>query len=114
MTAGTTYVASYFAPQAKYSVNENYFNAAYINGPLTALDTGTPGGNGVYRYTSTSAFPNSTYAASNYWVDVVLQTGPVNQPPVANTDTHTTNEDTPWTVLISTLTADDTDPDASH
>ena len=86
VTAGTTYVASYFAPQAKYSVNENYFNSAYTNGPLTAPATGTSGGNGVYRYTATSAFPNSTFAASNYWVDVVFQTGPVNQPPVANPD----------------------------
>ncbi len=43
VTAGTTYVASYFAPQAKYSVNENYFNSAYTNGPLTALATGTSG-----------------------------------------------------------------------
>ncbi len=56
VTAGTTYVASYFAPQAKYSVNENYFNAAYTNGPLTAPATGTSGGNGVYRYNSYERF----------------------------------------------------------
>ncbi|MFO1206183.1 MAG: DUF4082 domain-containing protein [Burkholderiales bacterium] len=112
VTAGTTYVASYFAPQAKYSVNENYFNSAYTNGPLTAPATGTSGGNGLYRYTSTSAFPTSNFAASNYWVDVVFQTGPANQNPIANLDSGTTNEDTPWTVPIATLTANDTDPDS--
>ena len=115
VTAGTTYVASYFAPQAKYSVNENYFNSAYTSGPLTAAATGTSGGNGLYRYTGTSAFPNATFAASNYWVDVVFQTGPVNQPPVANPDgpgaPFTTNEDTALTLLPTQLTANDTDPE---
>ena len=113
VTAGTTYVASYYAPQGGYSVNENYFNASYTNGPLTAPASGTSGGNGVYRYTTTpSAFPNATFAASNYWVDVVLQTGPVNQPPVANPDSRTTNEDTVLSVAASTLTANDSDPES--
>lgn len=75
VTAGTTYVASYFAPNGRYSVNEQYFaSAATTNGPLTALRTGTDGSNGVYRYGSASAFPNSSYASSNYWVDVVFTT----------------------------------------
>ena len=111
VTAGTTYVASYFAPQGKYSVNENYFNSAYTNGPLTAPATGTSGGNGVYRYTGTSAFPNETFAASNYWVDVVFQTGPINQPPVANPDARSTNEDTALTLATTNLTANDSDPE---
>ncbi len=65
---------------------------------MTAPATGTSGGNGVYRYTATSAFPNATFAASNYWVDVVFQTGPINQPPVANPDARSTNEDTVLTL----------------
>ena len=37
------------------------------------MQNGTDGGNGVYRYTSTAgAFPNSSYNAENYWVDVVF------------------------------------------
>jgi hypothetical protein len=44
------------------------------NGPLTALANGTDGANGVFRYTTTGAFPNQTYNASNYWVDVVFTT----------------------------------------
>jgi methionine-rich copper-binding protein CopC len=74
VTAGTTYVASYFAPAGHYSLTEGYFSAATTRGPLTALKDGTDGGNGVYRYGSTSAFPTSSYSASNYWVDVVLAT----------------------------------------
>ena len=42
-------------------------------GPLTALQDGVSGGNGVYRYTSTpSTFPNQTWQSENYWVDVVF------------------------------------------
>ena len=75
VTAGTTYVASYYAPSGHYSVNESYFaSAATTNGPLTALANGTDGANGVYRYGSSSVFPNSSYLSTNYWVDVVFTT----------------------------------------
>ena len=40
--------------------------------PLHALATGVDGGNGVYMYGPTSAFPSNTYQASTYWVDVVF------------------------------------------
>jgi hypothetical protein len=72
IAAGTTYVASYHAPVGKYSVNENYFATAVTNGPLEALASSTPGGNGVYAYGASSAFPTNTFNASNYWVDVVF------------------------------------------
>ena len=39
----------------------------------TSDTSGTDGANGVYRYGS-SGFPSSSYASSNYWVDVVLAT----------------------------------------
>ena len=52
VSANTTYVASYFAPVGRYSVNENYFTSATTRGPLTALQNGTDGANGVYRYGS--------------------------------------------------------------
>jgi hypothetical protein len=74
VNANSTYVASYYAPVGRYAVNQDYFaSAATTNGPLTALRDGTDGGNGVYRY-GASGFPNSTYRASNYWVDVVFDT----------------------------------------
>jgi methionine-rich copper-binding protein CopC len=74
VAANTTYVASYYAPAGHYSVSENYFTSATTRGPLTALQNGTDGANGVYRYGTSSGFPNSGYQSSNYWVDVVLTT----------------------------------------
>ena len=72
ITAGTTYIASYHAPVGRYSADSAYFTSAYDNPPLTAQSSGASGGNGVYRY-GASAFPNQTYNATNYWVDVVFQ-----------------------------------------
>ena len=72
IAAGTTYIASYHAPVGKYSVNENYFTTAVTNGPLEAPASGTSGGNGVYAYGPSTAFPTNTFNASNYWVDVVF------------------------------------------
>lgn len=73
VAANTTYVASYFAPAGRYSVTENYFSSApTVNGPLTALRSGTDGANGVYTYAGSSSFPASSYRASNYWIDVIF------------------------------------------
>ncbi len=73
ITAGTTYVASYSAPNGRYATTENYFGTATANGPLTALADGTSGANGVYTY-GAGAFPTSGFRSSNYWVDVVFAT----------------------------------------
>ncbi len=75
VTAGTTYVASYYAPVGHYSFNSQFFSAAVTNIPLTALANGTSP-DGVYIYGSKSAFPTSTYNSTNYWVDVVFNTVP--------------------------------------
>ena len=66
VTAGTTYVASYFTSTGHYADTSGGLAAAVTNGPLTAL-----AGGGVYAYGSANAFPSSTFNASNYWVDVV-------------------------------------------
>jgi hypothetical protein len=74
ITANTVYVASYHATVGKYSVTDSYFARAGVdNGPLHALADGDSGGNGVYWY-GVAAFPNLTFRASNYWVDVVFST----------------------------------------
>jgi methionine-rich copper-binding protein CopC len=74
VTAGTTYVASYFAPIGGYADDSAYFaNAGVTNGPLTAPQSSAVSpGNGVYAYGSSPGFPNSTFNAANYWVDVVF------------------------------------------
>ncbi len=64
--AGTTFVASYFAPNGNYADDQNFFaNGSTVNGPLTATA-------GVYDYNETSAFPTQTFLNSNYYVDVVF------------------------------------------
>jgi hypothetical protein len=68
ITAGTTYVASYYAPAGHYANNQNYLTAGFDNAPLHALANG-----GVFAY-GASSFPNQTWNASNYWVDVVFTT----------------------------------------
>ncbi len=71
ITAGTTYVAGYFAPAGHYSVNPGGLNSAADNPPLHAIASGGTG-NGVYAYGSSSTFPANSYNASNYWVDVLF------------------------------------------
>jgi hypothetical protein len=66
VTAGTTYVASYFTSTGHYAFTSSGLSSPVTNGPLTALASG-----GVYAYGSANAFPSSSYNASNYWVDVV-------------------------------------------
>jgi hypothetical protein len=72
ITAGTTYVASYFAPEGNYADTNNYFTiGGYDNAPLHALMDGVDGGNGVFQYGAASAFPGNSFSSTNYWVDVV-------------------------------------------
>jgi hypothetical protein len=73
ITAGTTYVASYFAPNGHYSVTSGGLSAAISNPPLTAVSNATSP-NGVFAYGSASSFPNGSFNASNYWVDVLFST----------------------------------------
>ena len=68
LTPGQTYVVSYFAPNGRYSSTTNFFQSPLTSGPLTA---GTQG-NGRYFYGSAGGFPNRTWQASNYFVDVVF------------------------------------------
>ncbi|GAA4584399.1 hypothetical protein GCM10023194_24250 [Planotetraspora phitsanulokensis] len=72
VSAGTTYVASYHTTSGFYSVTRSYFTSPYVNGLLTALASGSSGGNGVFTYGATSTFPTSSFSATNYWVDLVF------------------------------------------
>jgi hypothetical protein len=75
VTAGTVYVASYFAPVGHYAADAGYFATAGVdNGLLHALKDGVSGGDGVYAYGSAAAFPSNTFLSTNYWVDVVYAT----------------------------------------
>ena len=73
VTANTVYVASYLAPNGRYAGDNSALATAGVdNPPLHALKDGASGGNGVYAYAGTTTFPNLTFQASNYWVDVVF------------------------------------------
>jgi len=84
ITANVTYVASYFSPSGDYAGTKPYFTQNIVNGPLIGLADGTDGANGVYRYTTTSAFPTGTFQSTNYWVDVVFAPGVDNVAPIVS------------------------------
>ncbi|HET7486305.1 MAG TPA: DUF4082 domain-containing protein [Acidimicrobiales bacterium] len=86
ITANTTYIASYFAPNGNYAGDNNFFTAAVDNSPLHALAGSASGGNGVYAYVNSSSFPSASYQSTNYWVDAVfMPSGPDTTPPTVTT-----------------------------
>jgi hypothetical protein len=100
--AGTTYVASYHAPNGRYADDQNYFpyKSRVLSAPVNA---------GVYAYGASSAFPNKTWDDSNYWVDVVFSPV-VPRPPIAGNVSFTGAENTVLSIPASTLLAADSDP----
>jgi hypothetical protein len=74
ITPNTVYVASYHANNGHYSADDYYFSdQGKDNYPLHALTDGESGGDGVYNYGTISVFPEDTWHAANYWVDVVFE-----------------------------------------
>jgi hypothetical protein len=73
VTANTTYVASYHSPGG-YAVTSFGLQNPVDSSPLHAPASGASGGNGVFNYAAGSVFPNQSFNASNYWVDVVFNT----------------------------------------
>ena len=111
ITPGSTYVASYHT-SGFYSATPNYFGSARSSGALTAAATGGGTGNGVFAY-GAGTFPNGTYLATNYWVDVVFERagGAGDLPPTAGDDAgFSTVQDTALSIAAATLLANDTDP----
>ncbi|HEY4202521.1 MAG TPA: DUF4082 domain-containing protein [Devosiaceae bacterium] len=109
VTAGTTYVASYQS-NGHYAATPNYFVTSHSNGGITAPS----GNNGLFAYGSGNEFPNESYNATNYWVDVLYdpaQLGP-NHDPVATADSGFTAESNgALTIAASALLANDNDQD---
>ena len=79
VNAGTPYIASYFAPNGHYSASNGYFASSGVdNPPLHALQDGVSGANGIYIYTTSGAFPTSSFQSTNYWVDILYAAQPHN------------------------------------
>ncbi|MCC6237807.1 MAG: Ig-like domain-containing protein [Dehalococcoidia bacterium] len=74
VTANTTYIASYLAPNGNYAYDYDYFFASVDNAPLHAPASTFAEPNGVYLDGAAHGFPTSVWRASNYWVDVVFTT----------------------------------------
>ena len=103
VSAGTTYLASYYAPNGHYALNLNYFTNAYSNGPLHALGN-SQDSNGVYRYAAAPSFPDQTWQASNYWVDVVFTTNApqdTTAPTVTDVTPAAATTDVPTTTTVT-------------
>ncbi|WP_380837107.1 DUF4082 domain-containing protein [Sphaerisporangium dianthi] len=81
VTAGTEYVASYYAPNGHYAADANFFRyQPLVNAPLTAPAASGTAGNGVYR--AGAGFPDQTFNGGNYYVDVVFTVNDVYPPAV--------------------------------
>jgi hypothetical protein len=77
ITAGALYVASYHTTAGRYAADPGFFETSEIvSGPLHALKDGVAGGNGVFAYGTSTVFPNDSFNATNYWVDVAIAVGP--------------------------------------
>ncbi len=64
----TTYIVSYYSPSGYFAYSDFFFaSSAFTNGPLTALQDGTDGANGLAGLGS--GFPTLTFQSRNYWVD---------------------------------------------
>lgn len=66
---GQTYIASYFAPNAQYAFEYDFFtNSALTVGPITALKSVAGERNGVYCYGDACGLPTDSFRDTNYWV----------------------------------------------
>jgi hypothetical protein len=73
---GTTYCVAYFCPTGFDGSDTGYFAQKRYNASGGIF---VPVNGGVYNYGSALTFPQTIYAASNYYVDVVFN--PATQPP---------------------------------
>jgi endonuclease/exonuclease/phosphatase family metal-dependent hydrolase len=76
VTAGTTYIASYYTSNGRFARDPYGMSAAVVSGNLTAPGSASAGGNGVYVYRTGGGFPIKTYKETNYWVDVRFAPAP--------------------------------------
>ncbi|HLG41049.1 MAG TPA: DUF4082 domain-containing protein [Chitinophagaceae bacterium] len=108
ISPSTTYIVSVFMPTGFYSATINYFNGVpptIRNNILLLSDAAAqPPGNGVFIQNATSAFPNGSFNAANYWIDLQFQqTFPL---PVTLTDFRATTSNSD--VLLSWKTETET------
>ena len=111
--ANTDYVVSYHTNSGFYTGDDGYFaSSGVVSGPLSAPQDGAGGSNGLYKYGSSSVFPDETYNSENYWVDVVFTNtaGPADTTaPVVTITGPTSNATTTVTSTPLTISGTATD-----
>ncbi|HMF93192.1 MAG TPA: N,N-dimethylformamidase beta subunit family domain-containing protein [Vicinamibacterales bacterium] len=81
ITANTVYVASYHTDVGNYAASGGYFATVGVDSPpLHAPQSTAQRPNGLFSY-GASAFPQNTFNATNYWVDVVFAPGVLDTTP---------------------------------
>jgi hypothetical protein len=78
VSADTTYVISYYAPNGHYSAGSGYFNDPVVNPPLSSVGAG-----GVYA--TGNNFPDNSHLSTNYYVDAIFTTNEDGPPEVTDT-----------------------------
>lgn len=76
ITAGTTYVASYYTSNGRFARDTYALSSTATSGNLSAPGSASIGGNGVYIYRTGGGFPDRSYKDTNYWVDVRFEPAP--------------------------------------
>jgi hypothetical protein len=108
IAANTSYVVSYHSIDW-YSETSGYFGAATVNGPLRALADGEDGPNGVYAYTTTTAFPTLSNQSTNYWVDVLFRPADLTPPTVTETVPFADAANVPVDVVVQATFSENVD-----
>ncbi len=100
----TIYVASYHCPSGYYSRETYDFASSGVSAPpLYAPASGEIGGNGVFAYGGAGSFPNNSWVATDYLVDVLFV--PQGAPSTTTTTAPPATTTTVTTSTTSTTTA---------
>ncbi|NUT49822.1 MAG: DUF4082 domain-containing protein, partial [Saccharothrix sp.] len=101
VTANTTYIASYHTMSGNYAYANGYFSGQSAGNAKIVAPASTQGAaNGVYKYSSGTAFPTDSYQDSNYWVDVLFDTDGTDTTPPTVTDRNPPPGDTGVPIAI--------------
>ncbi|MBY0401943.1 DUF4082 domain-containing protein, partial [Myxococcota bacterium] len=73
IAANTTYVAAYHSASGYFAIGAGGLSAGIDRRPLRLLANGEAGGNAVFLYSPTPAFPANSSNGSNYYVDLRFQ-----------------------------------------
>jgi hypothetical protein len=73
VSAGETYVASYYSPVGHYAFTPNYFKSTFDRAPLSAPADTLAAPNGLILHGDKPVFPTLGDRQGNYWVDVIFK-----------------------------------------